>query len=545
MNLAGPTIIAGRRPLRILTLVGVTARRGPSYGTGEVVLTLAGSGKARRERRIVGTGSLLVSASGKARLRRRAKATSTLSVLGSGAARRRRKVAGSVSVSVLATGAGRRGQTAKGAAVALTQATGFAQVRPGWVKAGTTFDFDAAGNRYAYRSYRQSLDLNFLSSASDAYYLGSAEMAAYSSLTDFIAAMGGTFTRASVATYKDANGVWQTAAANVPRLDYASAGVARGFLRESARTNKNTNFNAAPALTNIGKTGDAAATLAIVDDSAALAAVGLNALVPSGQVYKLDNTLGTGAAYATINGVTGNLNPHTASAFVRTTGGIGRVRTNSLGGVVVNPDLPYARTAFSFTPGTASDGFWIYAIQGGITYFVLNQLEEGAFASSPIIVAGSAATRAADSLTFPTAGWLNPNGGAWVAEFESNGRPSGVIQGVFYTVGGDGYIRSTVEESTISYRVAALGSIGQASFPVADTGLGVKKSAMRYAPNDFAFSVNGAAPVTDTGGAVPQGQATLFIGSLGTGVNPLDGWIRRLYYVPAGLTNAELQAVTA
>ncbi len=77
--------------------------------------------------------------------------------------------------------------------------------------------------------------------------------------------------RASTAWVKDADGVLASASA----LELA-IGAGRGLLIEQAATNKCENSNANPIdLAGITKSGDAAATLALVSDSMELAAAGL------------------------------------------------------------------------------------------------------------------------------------------------------------------------------------------------------------------------------------------------------------------------------
>ncbi|HEY8192019.1 MAG TPA: hypothetical protein VIG74_06305, partial [Alphaproteobacteria bacterium] len=62
--------------------------------------------------------------------------------------------------------------------------------------------------------------------------------AAYNSLPSFLTASGGTFARASVATYFDSAGTMQTASANTPRFDYdPSTLAAKGLLIEENKTN--------------------------------------------------------------------------------------------------------------------------------------------------------------------------------------------------------------------------------------------------------------------------------------------------------------------
>jgi hypothetical protein len=74
----------------------------------------------------------------------------------------------------------------------------------------------------------------------------------------------------------------------------------------------------------------------------------------------------------------------------------------------------------------------------------------------------------------------------------------------------------------------------------------VSKHATAYRVNDFAATLNGAAPATDPLGPVPVGVNTLNIGwAAPYGGLYINGYIRRLTYYPTRLSNAQLQALTA
>jgi hypothetical protein len=177
----------------------------------------------------------------------------------------------------------------------------------------------------------------------------------------------------------------------------------------SARYNKCTNNNANPVdLTGMTKSGDAAAVLSVVDDSAALAAAVAAGVIPagkatSGKVYLLDNTAGVAQAYANAAGTTGNLNSHTVSAYVRGTG-TARVGTNS---VATIPQTPltgaYQRVVFTAASGTTGQTLYVTAEPGAVVYFILNDMRESVHAipgiPTPQVVTGSGANY--DSAGFP------------------------------------------------------------------------------------------------------------------------------------------------
>lgn len=185
----------------------------------------------------------------------------------------------------------------------------------------------------------------------------------------------------------------------------------RGPLVEPARTNKVTCRKANPTdTTNITKSGDAAAVLSVVDDSAALAAAGLDKICTSGKVYKLDNSEGAATAIADFSGQTGNTNVHSCAIYVR---GVG----TGIFGISLGLSVNYTASGSyvqvkneNKTPANSTNILAIRVNAGGVVYFILPQLEEGAFVTSPIALDSTGAdpltalTRPAANLTRPTAG---------------------------------------------------------------------------------------------------------------------------------------------
>lgn len=190
----------------------------------------------------------------------------------------------------------------------------------------------------------------------------------------------------------------------------------KGFLNEPARTNKVTARKHNPVdTTNLTKAGDAAAVLSVVDDVAALTTAGLIGVCTNGKVYKLDNSAGATAAYVSIGGAVGNTNPHCISAFVR--GGAGNIGlTWGEGATAYAAAGAYQlRTSLNKSATAADRLLVVLANAGQVIYFILPQLEEGAFITSPIPGDTLAAvTRAATNYTRPTAGVLRANDwGIW------------------------------------------------------------------------------------------------------------------------------------
>ena len=155
---------------------------------------------------------------------------------------------------------------------------------------------------------------------------------------------GVVFTRASTATYFDATGTLQTAAANAPRWDYNPGTLAlNGLLIEEARTNSVLN----------------SATL--VTQSVTVAAV-----------------------------------PWTLSFYGTGTITKSGTATGALAGTGATQ-----RVSQTFTP---TAGSLTLTVTGTVTNA---QLEAGAFATSYVPTLGTTATRAIDSATMPTSPWFS------------------------------------------------------------------------------------------------------------------------------------------
>lgn len=176
-----------------------------------------------------------------------------------------------------------------------------------------------------------------------------------------------------------------------------------GYFGEPASTNKCTNYNANPdaGLTNVAFTDTGTGgSLTRVTDATELAAAGLDSICTSDYVYAL--VADTALAYADIAGATGNTNDHTLSCYVRVISGTGDLGLDSVPGQVEFSGSTYTKYSITKTPDTSVRLLRVRADAGSTIYFILNQLEEKAFATSEIITEGSAVTRNKDDLSYPT-----------------------------------------------------------------------------------------------------------------------------------------------
>jgi len=196
---------------------------------------------------------------------------------------------------------------------------------------------------------------------------------------------------------------------------YPTADVAfKGLTCAPAMTNKVACRKTNPAdTTNINKTGDAAATLSVVDDAAALAAAGLADICTSGKVYKLDNSAGTVAAQASIAGAA-NTNPHSLRVFARSTGSWVLQFNSGEGATAFNTAGYISCKKENVSPAVNGRTLQIYAPAGITVYFILPVLIEasaiGVLCAPPSAAADELAsyTRPAVYATYSTAGNLFP-----------------------------------------------------------------------------------------------------------------------------------------
>jgi hypothetical protein len=176
------------------------------------------------------------------------------------------------------------------------------------------------------------------------------------------------------------------------------------------------------------------------------------------------------------------------------------------------------------------------------------QLEAGAFATSYIPTVASQVTRAADvaAITGPNfSSWYNQSAGTFVVEGDSAANINNVTVYRVLAAGSGGDALSVYAYNGRWGGSSRVGGVFQAD--IQQTGSFTAnvpaKTAFAYATNDFAVSVSGSTPLTDTSGTIPTVTQLNIGGEGGTGV--LNGHIRSIRYYPSRLTNAQLQALTA
>jgi len=347
-------------------------------------------------------------------------------------------------------------------------------------------------------------------------------------------------TRTGTRWYQNASGVYVSAPSNQTLVMPDGSGAP---LLQSI-TNKCTNYNANPTdLTNMAKGGDAAAVLSVVDDTATLLASGLQNIVTSGKVYKLDNSLGTIAAYAYSSGGTGNTNTHVSSAFAYKVGSplVSISGTGSWSGVVVvTSTTNYQRYGVAGTPGSTSDRLQITANAGGVVYFILNSLVENSFdIPSPVVTAGASASVGADirQLIGPALAAALAAKGAYV---ETNGVAGGTGPSMlrWSNVAGNGMFFGGTNKTSI------YNGTTQVDATIGGSGIwsGITKSAFKFDAASFGAVANGGTPSYS---ATSWGSVTYpaYHGNRAAGDRALNGLARKFAFLSvdptttAGLTS--------
>jgi hypothetical protein len=448
----------------------------------------------------------------------------------------------------------------------------------------------AINPRFPYSN--AGLDLAFVLNR---YALQGSPMSTYTSLAAFLAGIGGTFTRASSGTYFDATGTLQTAASNVPRLDYNPATLAaRGYLCEEARTNSIRNSTMVGAVAGVIGSGGAAPTNWTINfnGNAGTCVANVVGTGTENGINYIDvqfNGLPTGSGFAqvvfeTSTGITAaNGDSWAASFYTRVLSGSTTNITTPLqaineytaaGAFVTNGTQSFSLAASTLATGraiftrTLSGGGTVARVSTGITFsysaLAINitfrigipQLElvpsATSTASSPILTTSAAVARATDVMSIPTSLWYNASAGTFFGigvPMQSNN--GGSIARRLVEVS-DGIINNRV---LLGVGITALGrflitSGGATQADISNgtcTANAAFKMAGAYAVNDFQQAVAGTLGLPDISGAVPTSINNMTIGCdyLGTtSAASWNGWIERIGFIPSRVVDATLQSIS-
>lgn len=355
-----------------------------------------------------------------------------------------------------------------------------------------------------------------------------------------------TFTRASTATYFDAQGIMRTATAGVPRINHDPVtGECKGLLVEETRTNLYTHsgdFTHAVWAKgpNLSITGGAKAPDGSTSATTfTYSAVG-NAFV-SQSITMEANTWYTLSVHARLKSGPA---PTIGKLLIADGAAGARAELQAASQVVDSKWRRYSLTFLNVTAGT-------YAVYVGADFatnvqleFWGAQIEVGNSASSYIPTAAASVTRAADVALMD-----GLNFSSWYRQEEGTLLIQRTDAALIATGVNEFLIADASLTNTVRFRqgaviaggdmVATFGgaiSIDTASFSV--TPGTSYRAALALKKDDFVFAANGSVVDTDTSGDLGEMTRMLF---------PTSGisTYQCVAYYPKRLSNAELQALTA
>lgn len=377
-------------------------------------------------------------------------------------------------------------------------------------------------------------------------------------------------TRASSASFFGPNGLLQSAGPNVPRVTYDPVTRAvLGFLVEGAATNLVFPSEAVASWTLNGVTGannqvvapDGATTGGKIVESATNAGhlAGRNANVVSGNYYAVSVYLKAAERGFALLSVNGGF-PVSAVGVNLSTGGVVNTAGAPLNPIVMNVGNGWLRVSFCVAAtSTASGGANVYISKDGLwdnrnyagdgtsgVYAWGLQLQSANATAAPtsyIKTVGVSVSQAIEAFAIPIdSAWYNASEGTFLIDYTATG---------YGLDGSIDYVIKILDAAGTNYMGIRAGTvIGGADFYVqmsagnqVDTNsfaqvVGSRyRAAFRYALNNYAFTMNGATPLTDTSASVPAVSKIAVDGT--------PKIIHRLLYFPKALSDSELQALTA
>jgi hypothetical protein len=374
-----------------------------------------------------------------------------------------------------------------------------------------------------------------------------------------------TFSRNSIGTYTDAQGIIRTAAVNEPRFDHDPVtGECLGLLVEEQRQNlllRSEEFDQNPWTSTVTGTGSAP----FVTPNYALAPNGLMVADRLQADRGAGNTSGDQSTL--IQPVSGLSNPHTISISVWMKSNTGatqevyfRNETGSGGSLAIVTTEWQRYTITSTNIALTADRIQIGTrgtinTTNSIDILVWGaQLEVGAFPTSYIPTGAAAVTRGADVVSMTGSrfsSWYSQNQGTVYCEatdYPYASSTSRAYYQIFNTsLPNTNFIRQWIWSGGPT--VLSNSVYSSDSGPVSadfSTGLlaGPKKSAVGIKRDDYARSVSGGSVSIDASGTLPVELNEMSIGQSLSGLLTLNGHIKRLTYWPARLSNTTLQALT-
>lgn len=233
------------------------------------------------------------------------------------------------------------------------------------------------------------------------------------------------------------------------------------------------------------------------------------------------------------------------SAYVKRITGSGTINMTTDGGSTWNViTVTSAWTRVGFTQAAVTNpnvGFRIVTSGDAIAVdFVQN--ETGAFITSPIATTSGTATRAADDVTLATSAMPFSTTAGYVLARVKGAVTGGVCQWSITNGTTAERLLSLYHPNNYHFFVAD-GDVAQAILSAGENFADIfSKTTVAWATNDFGASVDGGAAVTDSSGTLPTVTTLRLGGNYSAGIEPLNGHVAYLKYLPRRITNAQLQS---
>lgn len=344
-----------------------------------------------------------------------------------------------------------------------------------------------------------------------------------------------TFTRAAnTATVINSSGLVQTVNADVPRFDHDPTTLApRGLLIEGSATNL---LNWSESFATSGGTNNNWADTNLTRTST-------NNADPAGGTTALRITASAGNGTIISSAALGTSAERTFSVWLRRVTGTGNIQyTQNNGTNWTTQAITSSWVRYTFTH-TVAHRVGIRIVTSGDAIEIWGaQLETSSDASSYIPTGASQVTRNADECQLLNLTTMGFNASEGTIYTDVGVRRNTGSQRNYTFLPASGTNNQIFEGSGTALNVYSSGSF------VAQIGtslLSASKIAAVYKVNDYAVSINGAAVVTDTSGAVPSSLTKLTIGgSIANATAYANGHIRVFKYWPTRLPNATLQSLT-
>ena len=365
------------------------------------------------------------------------------------------------------------------------------------------------------------------------------------------------FTRASSATRVNKQGLIETVASGVPRIDFTDANGA--LLLEPQRTNLITYSEdfTSWSNSNITATND----LGISPDGT-LNAAKLTELSGTSTQYRSSKAVssasaihtfscyvkrisGTRTAYIDLGLVTGFFNFDTETMY--SASGVGTFENAGNGWYRIRLSHTTAATLISVYLGFGNGNTETYTSTGGAEILFWGiQIEAGSYATSYIPTQGSAVTVVADVCSqTPPSGIIGQTEGTVFVDFYAK---SGYDTTNLLLTLSDGtstnYIYLNRENGKLEARISDSGVTQLFYLAPSILSEGVHKLALAYKLNDFSFYLDGVLIHSDTNGTFPSCNK-INLGSYYNGSYPFNDRINDSKLYNTRLSNAELATLTS